>query len=241
MNLTSRIFVGAIVAALPALAQTAAEQLQKGIFAQESQGKTDDAITIYRQLANSTLTPREIAAQAQYRLSQSLLQKGDIATATREMERLERDFSEYRNLISSLVTSRGVHGIAPPGGPPPRSNVQYNSASGASVRGKVKRMEFVNPVSWLYVDADGKEYRIELTSPNSLMKIGVRRDTFPIGDEVIATGSNAADGTPTLFAHTVTSSDGRSLYDRSKLSPEEMKRIEETIAREAAAKAQQGK
>ena len=38
-----------MMSALPATAQTAAEQLQRGIFTQDSQGNVDAAITIYRQ------------------------------------------------------------------------------------------------------------------------------------------------------------------------------------------------
>lgn len=232
LNLT---LAAAALMALPLLGQTAAEQLQKGIFAQESQGKIDDAIAIYRQLANSTLTPREVAAQAQYRLSQSLLQKGDIATATREMERLERDFSEYKNLISSLATQQGIHAVTPglvftpgtgippgmvprPAGavPPPPPEQIYNMNSRITVQGKVKQMTWINPTSWMTVDANGKDYRVQLTSPNTMLKGGVTRNTFKVDDEVIAQGATALDGTPTLYGFIITSATGQTLFDRLK-------------------------
>src|SRR5262245_38337580 len=91
---------------LLAMAQTPAEQLQRGIFAQDSQGNVDAAITIYRQLAYSGLTPRDVAAEAQYRLGQALLAKGDVTSATREFERLERDFADYQKLVANLATRR---------------------------------------------------------------------------------------------------------------------------------------
>src|SRR5262245_44278471 len=101
--------------ALPAAAQTAAEQLQKAIFAQDSQGNVDSAITMYRQLAYSGLTPRDVAAEAQYRLAQALLVKGDVPAATREFERMERDFADYQKLVANLAASRRSPAPAPGG------------------------------------------------------------------------------------------------------------------------------
>jgi hypothetical protein len=66
----------AVCSALPLGEQTAAEELQKGIFTQETAGDPDGAIDIYRQIMNRGSTPREIAAQAQYRLGEALLKKG---------------------------------------------------------------------------------------------------------------------------------------------------------------------
>ena len=96
-------FLGLLLAAIPARAQTTSELLQKGIYAQETEGNLDNAILIYRQIVNSAPTQRDIAAQAQYRLAQALLQKGDLTTASKEFERLARDYSEYGGLVSSLA------------------------------------------------------------------------------------------------------------------------------------------
>ena len=52
----------AVCSALPLGEQTAAEELQKGIFTQETAGDPDGAIDIYRQIVNTGSTPREIAA-----------------------------------------------------------------------------------------------------------------------------------------------------------------------------------
>ena len=103
----------AFLLALPGVAQTASELLQKGIYAQETEGNLDNAILIYRQIVNSAPAQREIAAQAQYRLAQSLLQKGDLTEASREFERLARDYADYGNLVSSLA---GQIRPAPAGG-----------------------------------------------------------------------------------------------------------------------------
>src|SRR5262245_43368492 len=102
-----------LASVLPATAQTAAEQLQKAIFAQDSQGNVDTAITAYRQLAYSGLTPRDVAAEAQYRLAQALLTKGEVTAATREFERLERDFADYQKLVANLSSRNAIRLVMP--------------------------------------------------------------------------------------------------------------------------------
>src|SRR5215471_19188727 len=97
------VIAGALLVTFPAAGQTAAELLQKGIFAQETEGNLDNAILIYRQIVNSAPAQRDLAAQAQYRLAQALLQKGDLATASKEFEKLSRDYADYGNLVSSLA------------------------------------------------------------------------------------------------------------------------------------------
>jgi hypothetical protein len=103
-----KIFAAAILGAILAVAQTqtpapptAAELLQKGIYAQETAGDLEAAAKIYRQIVDSHPIQREIAAQAQYRLGITLLQKGDAALASQEIQRLGWDFPDYKELISS--------------------------------------------------------------------------------------------------------------------------------------------
>lgn len=98
-----------ILAALPLGAQTAAELLQKGIYDQETAGDLDAAISIYHQIVNSGSSPRDVAAQAQYRLAQSLLQKGDLPNGAQEFSNLARNYADYGKLVSSLATqARGI-------------------------------------------------------------------------------------------------------------------------------------
>src|SRR5205807_9495427 len=104
------------VTAVPVVAQTTAELLQKGIFAQETEGNLDNAIMIYRQVVNSAPSQRDLAAQAQYRLAQALLQKGDLSNASTEFNRLARDYADYQALIGRLASQAG-RGGARSGGP----------------------------------------------------------------------------------------------------------------------------
>jgi hypothetical protein len=79
-------------------AQSAAEQLQKGIYAQETAGDVDGAIQIFRQVANSP--NKTVAAQAQYQLVLCMLQRGDRAGASKEVETLARNFPDQADLIT---------------------------------------------------------------------------------------------------------------------------------------------
>jgi TonB family protein len=110
--------VVAVCSALPLGAQTAAEELQKAIFTQETAGDLDGAIGIYRQIVDTGSTPREIAAQAQYRLGEALLEKGDLAGAAAEFDKLSRSYPDYGSMIGNLATTaragRGGRGGALP-------------------------------------------------------------------------------------------------------------------------------
>ena len=89
-------------------AQTAAELLQKGIYDQETAGDLDGAIAIYHQIVNSGSSPRDVAAQAQYRLAQSLLQKGDLSNGAQEFSNLARNYADYGKLVSRSRRRRRV-------------------------------------------------------------------------------------------------------------------------------------
>jgi tetratricopeptide (TPR) repeat protein len=85
------------------VAQTVAEQMQKGIYAQDTAGNLDEAIAIYRRILGSGPAPRGVAATAQFRLTQALAQKGDLDAAQREFQTLTLVYAEYRDLIAALA------------------------------------------------------------------------------------------------------------------------------------------
>jgi len=90
------------LASLSAPAQTVAEQLQKGIFAQQTSGDLDAAIQIFRQIIASNPVDRSYAAQAQLHLAQALLQKGDLNGAATEYNILAANYSDFHDLVASM-------------------------------------------------------------------------------------------------------------------------------------------
>jgi hypothetical protein len=57
-----------LVMAVPAAAQTLTEQLQKGVYTEETAGDVTEAARIYQQVADAPRVPHEIAQEAQRRL-----------------------------------------------------------------------------------------------------------------------------------------------------------------------------
>jgi Family of unknown function (DUF6152) len=130
--------VALMLMTLPLGAQTAAELLQKGIYDQETAGDLDGAIAVYRQIVNSGSSPRDVAAQAQYRLAQSLLQKGDLPNGAQEFSNLARNYADYGKLVSNLATQARANTFffnpSTPGSAEERANADRMKALAANLQ-----------------------------------------------------------------------------------------------------------
>ena len=65
--------------------------------------------------------------------------------------------------------------------------------------GRVTRVEWVNPHAWLYIDVAGEHagmasWRLQMGSPNSLVRRGWTRNSVRVGDVITAVGIRAKDG-----------------------------------------------
>jgi hypothetical protein len=77
------------------------------------------------------------------------------------------------------------------------------------LKGKVVKMEWVNPHAWIHVEVtkpDGSKevWMIEGGSPNSLLRHGVTRDSLPVGTEIVVDGYQSRD-------HSVRRANGRNV------------------------------
>jgi len=93
----------------------------------------------------------------------------------------------------------------------------FDAAKPVKITGTVTRMEWMNPHTWIYIDAkaaDGKaeQWAFELGSPNRLMRYGWNQDSLPAGTTVTITGSRARDGSLKAAADKVTLPDGKQLF-----------------------------
>ena len=82
-------------------------------------------------------------------------------------------------------------------------SAEFDGTKRVTLEGTVVMMDFVNPHSWLRIDAkmpDGKveRWKVEGGSPNVMFRLGWTRDTLPAGTRVIVTGSPAKDGAKRL-------------------------------------------
>lgn len=94
---------------------------------------------------------------------------------------------------------------------------EYDGNKPVTLKGKVTKMEWINPHSWVYIDvtdANGKvtNWACETAPPNGLYRQGWRRDSLKTGDEVTIEGFLAKDGSPTMNARSVTTADGRRMF-----------------------------
>jgi hypothetical protein len=94
---------------------------------------------------------------------------------------------------------------------------EYDGNKTVTLKGKVTKVEWVNPHSWVYIDvtdANGKvtNWSCETAPPNMLYRQGWRRDSLKEGDEVTIDGFLAKDGSATMTARSVTLSGGRKMF-----------------------------
>jgi hypothetical protein len=100
-------------------AQTAAESLQKGLYTQQTAGDIDGAIQIYRGVIASAGADRATAGRAQMQLVSAFLEKGDFAGASREFNTLVLNYSDQKEVISSMNAAMRLAanmGVARPAG-----------------------------------------------------------------------------------------------------------------------------
>ena len=86
------------------------------------------------------------------------------------------------------------------------------------LKGKIVKIEWINPHTWIHVEVvkpDGTKevWMCEGGSPNTLLRRGANKNTFPEGTEVVIDGYQARDHTELRAnARNVTFPDGRKLF-----------------------------
>ncbi len=97
---------------------------------------------------------------------------------------------------------------------------EYDANKPISLKGKLTRVEWVNPHGWIHIDVtddNGKvtNWAIETGAPNALLRQGLRKTDFPDGIEIVVDGFRAKNGTPTINGTSVKLPDGRNLFTGS--------------------------
>jgi Family of unknown function (DUF6152) len=100
---------------------------------------------------------------------------------------------------------------------------EYDSNKPISIKGVVRKLAWVNPHAYIYVDAkdpSGKAvlWAFEILSPNALARQGWNSTSLKFGDEISVEGYLAKDPTPLADgslhanARVVTRADGRRVF-----------------------------
>jgi len=96
-------------------------------------------------------------------------------------------------------------------------NSEFDAAKPVKLTGTVKKMEWINPHSWLTIDVkrtDGtiETWEIEAGAPNAMFRRGFNRNSLPIGTEVVVNGFQAKDGRKRANGRDISFPDGKKLF-----------------------------
>jgi hypothetical protein len=86
------------------------------------------------------------------------------------------------------------------------------------LKGKIVKIEWINPHTWIHVEVtkpDGAKevWMVEGGSPNTLLRRGANKNTFPVGTAVVVDGYQARDHSELRAnARNVTFADGKKLF-----------------------------
>jgi len=94
---------------------------------------------------------------------------------------------------------------------------EFDANQPITLRGKITRVEWINPHAWLHIDVAGDDgsvesWMIEAGSPNTLVRRGMTRDSIPVGTEVVVFGYRHRNGSNAANGRDVTLPDGTKLF-----------------------------
>lgn len=100
------------------------------------------------------------------------------------------------SLLSVLTVS--VLSFSQPASAHHAFSAEFDADRPVTVRGRVTRVEWINPHAWIHVESESDDGRttawmFEGGTPNTLLRAGVDRNTLPVGSEIIVRGYQSKD------------------------------------------------
>jgi len=94
---------------------------------------------------------------------------------------------------------------------------EFDADKPIRLHGKVTRVEFINPHSWIHLDVTGPDgkvvnWGVEGGSPNALLRLGFTKNSLPVGTEIVVDGYQAKDSSSRAVGKDLTLDDGRRLF-----------------------------
>jgi Family of unknown function (DUF6152) len=104
---------------------------------------------------------------------------------------------------------------------------EFDEKKPVKLEGKVTKMEWSNPHSWIYIDVEsnGKvvNWALETGAANALIRRGWKKGDLPPGTVLLVDGWQARNGTATANVSSVTFTDGKRLFAGSSNESAETK------------------
>jgi len=123
--------------------------------------------------------------------------------------------SQTKTLIAAAALSLAL--LAPPAAVQAHHAfaAEFDSDKPLDLIGKVTKVKWVNPHSWLYFDVKGADgnvtnWGVEFGTPNALARKGLAKTDLPLGTQVHVKGYLSKNGGPFGYSVTLTLPDGRS-------------------------------
>jgi hypothetical protein len=96
-------------------------------------------------------------------------------------------------------------------------SAEFDANKPVKLRGNVTKVELINPHSWIHMDvkgADGKvvSWAIEGGTPNTLFRLGITKDSLPVGTEILVDGYQAKNGSNRANGRDITLADGKKIF-----------------------------
>jgi hypothetical protein len=110
-------------------------------------------------------------------------------------------------LLAAVVPAWAHHAFA----------AEFDEKKPIKVRGTVVKWELTNPHSWIHIDVKdtaGKTatWMIEGASPNNLYRLGLTKESIPVGSEITVEGYQAKDGSTRAVGRNILFADGRKFF-----------------------------
>jgi hypothetical protein len=95
---------------------------------------------------------------------------------------------------------------------------EFDASKPVLLKGAIVKVEWVNPHTWIHMevkkpDGTSEVWMIEGGSPNSLLRLGITKNSLPVGTEIVVDGYQARDHTlKRANGRNITYPDGKKLF-----------------------------